>query len=377
MKICQPTDLEHFRDAAVGPIRLRMVGDDLGLLWDILECPEADQIAALVWLYRGEEDPSAIVDLLPPGLVELEVYFSKFHELDFLTQALRQCPKLHKLPAVGGHGRDDCASNFFRALARSSLTNLVVLESNASTFGRALGGYLRLDRLQRLELRRLCDMSVNDSLFDCTRLEELQYLYCTFDRLLAVPPSLHTLGLWGCRFRPDETFAGLNNVRDLAITVTDPDPNLGPTLVALLETRGLARLRLSGRGHDVLSHIGGERLGRVRALELGWWGETPATLRVALTSPGNRVRDLKVCSMDVADLCDLWDILANADCRVQKLTIQPYMGVDVVACGEMSARFDHTISLLTLVQGQQLRRSRSLLRQLPVEMVRLAGLFLV
>ena len=335
MFFCCPTTLDQFRQLAVQPTHLRL--EDAELLRSILDCPEAERIGLLEWKGRCSEDLLALVDLLPPGLSELRGRTP--FPLDVWTRVLGRC-RLRKLdvdPDVGG----DHVS-FFRALEQSSVVDLAVGMFRDPETMQELWRFLGLDRLESLYLYD-SGASMLGPLVDCGRLVELWLVYCEFDQTLVVPSSVRRLRIENCKFGPDETFVGLDKVRDLRLSGSCP--RIVPALTALLRTKGLDRLCLENNG-SLMAKLGAS-MGRVGVLEL-WWVEGRKNW-AALRNSTTQLTDLSLWGMNASGLDRLVSILRSPNCGLLRLSVEPSRDRDRIRCEWVVVWFGNLTGLLAVV----------------------------
>ena len=357
MKTISPRSLAEFvAESTGGLVRLRIDSViNADVVESILRSPEVGQIGGLDWRYAGGTVPARIGDLPLPRLVELELGFHIWSELDWLAQALPNYPNLRKL-SIHTNSFDTNPENFFRRLGKSLVDDLEIdLEHWNPTIEHALAGYLMGDRLRRLVVW-------GGGAVPTPKLCELELRYVGFTQPLVVSGSVRRLVLWCCRFVPDDAFESLtlSNLEELAIW--SGSEMLGSALVRLLDRRNLDRLELRSLGGRTMSQLGA-RLGRVGVLELWWSSEWQMALGLGLGDPDSRIRELRLWSVEGDDLPSIWPMLIGS--RVEKLRIEARESADRPACARMEERYNTLMLLLAL------RPCR-----FPVEMMRLAALML-
>ena len=316
MKYIIPGNLETFRKNALDEnAPLHVLVQNIDLLESILRSSESEFIGALTWFHIGTSDPSEMAELLPSGLSELEVTLVHFSALDFYAKVLPLCPKLEKIHLCFETVPDPDFGAFFRALDQSSVRDLHVYCHGGAKIEDALSVYLPTNRLRRLQLNS------SKKLYNFGQLDELVLHGGIFEQALTLPPTLHKLTLRGCRFRPDESFEGLENVRDLEFS--GEVPNLGPTLHGLLQRKVLDRLSLATNDNDIVSLLG-DLLGQTKVLELQCgWGNKWRVLWFALTSPHCQVQELVLHTVNASVLGWLKRLIDTRECHLRKLTLKP------------------------------------------------------
>ena len=342
MKTISPLSLAEFvAESTGGLVHLRIssyVGADV--VESILGSPEAGQIGGLDWRYAGGTELARIGDLPLPRLVELELGFHRWSEVDWLVQALPNYPNLRKL-SIHTNSFDTNPENFFRRLGKSLVDDLEIdLEHWNPTIEHALAGYLMGDRLRRLVVW-------GGEAVPTPKLCKLELHHVGFTQHLVVS---------------DETFESLGESNLEELVIVSGSEMLGSALVRLLDRRNLDRLELRNLTSRTVSQLGA-RLGRVGVLDLWWSSEWQETLGLGLGAPDSRIHELRLWSVEGDDLPSIWPMLIGS--RVEKLRIEARESVDRPACARMEERYNNLMLLLAL------RPCR-----FPVEMMRLAALML-
>ncbi|KAH9248597.1 hypothetical protein BASA81_013781 [Batrachochytrium salamandrivorans] len=365
--------------------------DDVELMKAVLSDPQANKICSLQWEYNREEDVNSIIPLLInncPELASLRVDFYDHFVLDFLSSVLEHpCTKV-KVLEMPPYTKGDLA-RFFAALEQSRVS-AIALTSGA--FPEGLYEYLTKDLLVRLEVMMDRDEVPSElmmSLANCTCLSELRLVECAFPEptASALPNSITKLVFSYCAFVHDFDWSFLtdSNVRELHFnSMEDVDGNqLGDALAVCLRAKGLDKLRLyrCDFADETLAVVGIE-LGRIKRLDFGGRLNDASIklIALALLSPNSEVEELvlEYAHSTMSGIEDhLVPALKHPNCNLSELSLWTSQAEHREAALKVESKFHNRLALFVLLQGQQIRRLRSPLKRLPVDLFRLVGQVLI
>ncbi|KAH9255307.1 hypothetical protein BASA81_006759 [Batrachochytrium salamandrivorans] len=377
------------------------LGRNIEFVVAVLSDPHASRIRALNWLYDGTAELDSIVALVTSNCVELaslKVLLRRMHTVDFLSDVLEH-PRVGRtlralyLPVLP---KGDVA-RFFAALGRSRVNQLSLCDGGSPDFYHRLHAYLERDLLVGLSVLFTQEQRVLETvalLAKCRRLCALKIGNCEFRHpsstfAAGLSRSVARLEFCDCTFLGDcgWLFLLASDVQRLAFFNVDGinGTRLGYALAARLKTSGLDVLDffICNGVNETLAALGDE-LVHVRKLGVEYCGLDKTALELialALQCPGNRLRELHL-SYDVRTLASmgahLLPALNSPACKLGKVSFRNVFPVYDSSAETAAANFCKRLGLLTLLQGQQVRRQRpSQLRRLPVELLRMVGPFIL
>ncbi|KAH9255531.1 hypothetical protein BASA81_006348 [Batrachochytrium salamandrivorans] len=370
------------------------VASNIEFLKAVLVDPQASKVGSLFWEYNGKEDVNSIIPLLTnncPELAFLGMQFARHSAFNFVSKILEHpCTKL-KVLEMPPYSEGDLA-RLFAALGQSQVSALTISSDGSPEFAQGLCEYLVKDLLVRLELRNYQQAPPEPvaSLANCTRLDKLEIKRCYVSQPTSFtdfPKSITKLVLYDCTFVDgfDWSFLTDNNVQELDLhDVRGAGGNqLGSALAVHLRTKGLDKLRICDYGfaNETLTAVGVE-LGRIKRLEIDGNVNDASIELIALVlqSPNSELRELVLeCTGPTMSSVEnhLVPALKHPNCNLAELSLGTYHPEHKATAFGVIGTFRNRRALFALLQGQQVRRLRSPLRRLPVDLLRLVGKVLI
>lgn len=373
-------------------------GRSLEMLRELAVTIPAGRIASLTFDVCGTEDANDYPPVLAKltGLYSLCIHTYGTASLDFVTCILESgCNRLTHLGGVRYIHHGD-VPRFFRALAGSGIGSLQISPFGGShalvtEFDHHFEAFLARDMLTKLELlftHFSMPMKLLETLRSCSNLATLAFKNCQFVQCSVAAPfpkSITKIVFLNVSFNGfcDWSFLDGSNVTSLYFNNTHSvdGVELGRVLTSHLQKVEFDTLSLNA------CEFADSLLGAIVPI-----GHIPQlTLCVEMTLPilqhverwlqsscRNQKKSLVVgCGglADAAVMRRLRDALRKATALVYNFSIYPNNGA-VQAASAMAAAirlisdFKNDQAIFAMLQGQQIRRLRSPLLRLPVEMIR-------